>query len=136
MEVKCIADTGEAYRGKKMPVGYSEKTYFGGVRVGEEYTVVGMTLVDDILHYIVDEGTPVNYPYMLFEIIDSRLPPMWHFNKIDLPATEISAVWGYYELCFDPDHYDALFDSERNACTLYYQRKKEIEDSLSNDIDL
>src|SRR5688500_11381372 len=48
---------------------------------GEEHFVLGVS--DEHYRVIVDDGEPVLYEKLLFEVIDASIPPGWAFREYD-----------------------------------------------------
>lgn len=143
MKVRCIYNTGEDIRGyeNKPLIKKEELGRFGstghtefGLTVGKEYIVMGMIFGEGSLDYLIDDGGYAStYPYPLFEVIDNKLPSGWFFKSLkntdeNYPYQE--AVWGYYELIFDTDHYEKLVDIDEEAQRIYFRRKIELEKEL------
>jgi len=144
MKVKCIFNTGKAlrpYEGKPLKsyefgkFGASESTHYGLLEIGREYIVMGIFLREGVLGYLIDDGGVIStYPYQLFEVTDNKLPADWYFRAFTreddrFPYQE--AVWGYYELCFEDNHYEQLVEREEQAMRIYYRRKIEFEKALA-----
>lgn len=140
MKVRCIYNTGDSlrvYENKFLSndelgkFGTTGQTEFG-VILGKEYIVMGMILGEGILTYLIDDSGYVSaYPYALFEVIDNKLPASWFFKSLkntdkNYPYQE--AIWGYYELVFDDDHYEKLVDIDEDAQRIYFKRKIELEE--------
>jgi len=105
-----------------------------GIELNEEYVVMGITLYSDsnCYYYLIDtNGKPTWYPYLLFEIIDNRLPSNW-FLKLYNPDTEIeiTSILGFEELCNDEDFYDKLIERNDEVMRIYFKRKIELEKEL------
>lgn len=134
MKVKCISNTGKALNGyQRKPLGSSDITQYGQLEISKEYIVMGMIMSEGYLSYLVDDGVISACPYQLFEVIDNKLTSNWFFKsftKDDDIYPYQEAVWGYYELCFDTNHYEQLVDMEENAMRIYFRRKIEIENEL------
>lgn len=143
MKVRCIYNTGEALRVyENKPLSKDELGKFGatgqtefGLIIGKEYIVMGMLLGEGCLDYLIDDGGYVSaYPYPLFEVIDNKLPSSWFFKSLkntdeNYPYQE--AIWGYYELVFDDNHYEKLVDVDEEAQRIYFRRKIELEKELA-----
>jgi hypothetical protein len=131
MKIKCINNTGLAFKGYNMPLGHFETSEFC-LTIGEEYTVMGIVLAEGLITYLIDDkGRVTLYPFQLFEVTDNRISNKWFFKKYTkddelYPFAE--AVWGYYELVFDDSHYEELVDLNEDAYQIYFKRKLEIED--------
>lgn len=103
-----------------------------GLELEKEYLVMGITLAEKQLWYLVDEqGRPSFYPYQLFQITNASISPNWHFklyNEDDeIFPFDKEAMWGYFELCFDANHYEQLVNRDVKALELYFKRKIELE---------
>jgi hypothetical protein len=136
MKIKCVQNTGEILMNyERRPLGTSEITEYGELEIGREYLVMGMILFNNYLSYLIDDnGLIAACPYQLFEVIDYKLYGNWYFraftNDDDVfPYQE--AIWGYYELCFDDNHFEQLIEKKECAQRIYFKRKIEIEKQLS-----
>jgi hypothetical protein len=103
-----------------------------GLELEKEYLVMGMVLAEKQLWYLIDEnGKPSFFPYQLFYIIDTSISSNWHFKlygKDDgIFPFDKEAMWGYYELCLDENHYEQIINRESKALELYFKRKIELE---------
>ncbi len=131
MKVKCIFNTGKALLDyERIPLGTTDITQYGQLEIGKEYLVMGMIMTDGYLTYLVDDDVINACPYQFFEITDSQLTPNWYFKaltKQDKNYPNQEAVWGYYELCFNDNHYAQLVDMEESAMRIYFKRKIETE---------
>lgn len=111
--------------------GATALTKYGGLTIGKEYLVMGMLLGEGCLDYLIDHGGYVSaYPYPLFETVDNKIPSSWFFKSLkntdeNYPYQE--AIWGYYELVFDDNHYEKLVDADEEAKQIYFRRKIELE---------
>jgi len=144
MKIKCINNTGESLRsyentnlkkeelGRFGATGYTEY----GLVIGKEYLVMGMIFGEGSLDYLIDDGRVIStYPYPLFEVIVNDISPKWFFKSFkkdddNYPYQE--AVWGYYELVFDENHYEELVEMEEKAHRIYFRRKIELENYYQN----
>ena len=122
MKIRCIHNTGQAlraYESKKLSkdelgrFGATGHTEFG-LTIDKEYLVMGMLMGKGVLDFLIDDGNISSYPYPLFEVVDSNLPSNWFFKSYkntdeNYPYQE--AVWGYYELVFDENHYENLIET-------------------------
>ena len=139
MKVRCLYNTGEVLRNydkktlekdKLGRFGATSNTCFGLV-INKEYVVMGMILGEGVLDYLIDDGGYVSaYPYPLFEVLDNQLPQSWYFRSLkdtdkNYPYQE--AIWGYYELAFDDDHYEKLVEMDEESIRIYFKRKMEFE---------
>ncbi len=109
------------------------KSYGGFGTVGQEYFVTGILLGGGLTEYLVNDDQII-FSSPFFTITDKPIPPNW-FCKIYTPEdyqySYKEAVLGYYELCFDEQHYPDLVEREPAAMQLYFQRKLETEKSLN-----
>ena len=143
MKIKCINNTGEALRSyentdlKKEELGRFGATVYTqyGLIIGKDYLVMGMILGEGTLDYLIDDDGVISaYPYPLFEVIDNKVSSNWFFRtfkKDDNIYPYQEAVWGYYELVFDDSHYEKLVDRDEEAHRIYFKRKIELENILS-----
>ena len=143
MKVRCIYNTGKALRPyEDKPLADNQFGKFGasyhtvfGVAIDKEYIVMGMIFGEGELDYLLDDdGYIFAYPYLLFEVIDNKLPSSWFFKALkdtDNHFPYQMAIWGYYELVFDETHYEKLVDRQEDACRVYFRRKIELEKELS-----
>lgn len=111
-----------------LPLGVPNNFNFG-LEVNKEYLVMGISLFDNFIYYLVDEnGRPNWFPCEIFEITESRLNPNWHFNFLTASETQpSSAIWGFYELCFTDKFYDLLIERDESTMIIYFKRKIEME---------
>lgn len=103
-----------------------------GLELEKEYLVMGIVLAEKQLWYLVDEKSrPSFFPYQLFEVTDASISTNWHFKLYSeddgIFPFDKEAMWGYYDLCFDENHYEQIVDREPGALELYFKRKTEIE---------
>jgi len=141
MKVKCINNTAKVLMNyPKKPLGISENSKYGLLEIGKEYLVMGIITGEGMLNYLIDDsGIISTCAYQLFDIIDNNLPSNWFFkaytNNDDVyPYRE--AIWGYYELCNDVNHYEQLIEHEEVALHIYFRRKVEIERNNVSDLEL
>ena len=80
------------------------------------------------LYYLIDnDNSPDVYPYMLFDVIQPKVPSDWNMRVYDKESSPyISMLLGFKE--FDLDLYENLFEREKEALLLYAKRKKELEE--------
>ncbi len=122
MKVKCIHNTGKAFRGHKMPNGYSEISQFGGLDLGDEYFVAGVVVFEGLTNYLIDEdGSPSFVPYMLFQITDPRILEVWQSSVTNSGGRDF-ITFGYSEFCFDAEHFDGLVNLEAKHIELFEKR--------------
>ena len=109
-----------------------------GLIINKEYLVMAILftndntsyLKDSAIHYLVDEnGRPDFYPSNIFKLSCSKIDSKWNFSikKSDLNGEGFRArtLLGYYEICYDAEHFDQIILGEQNGIELYYKRKKE-----------
>jgi hypothetical protein len=142
MKIRCINNTGEALRAyENKSLSKDELGRFGatghtqfGLTIGDEFLVMGMLLGEGTLSYLINDGRLIgSYPYPLFEVVDNKTPSNWFFKSLkntDKKYPYLEAVWGYYELVFDDNHYEQLVDFEEEAHRIYFKRKIELEKEL------
>jgi hypothetical protein len=93
MKVKCLYNTGDAIReyeykplereilGRFGATGYSQ---YNELDIGREYLVMGIIIFETYQAYLIDgDGLISACPCQLFEVVDSKLNPNWHFRQID-----------------------------------------------------
>ena len=141
MKVRCIYNTGESLRpyenkplikGKFGRFGVSENSKFSEINIGTEYLVMGLIIFETYQAYLIDDnGFISTFPCQLFEIIDSKANPNWHFRLIEKKEDIypfIQAIWGYYELCFDKKSYENLIvEKAEESQRIYFRRKLEVD---------
>ena len=114
MKVKCLQNNPDT-----VPIGVPNDFYYG-LEINKEYFAMGLLLADKQLWYLIDENSKPNfYPFQLFQLTETKVNSSWYFKIFDeddgiLPFNK-EAIWGYYELCFDHNHYEQLIDREREA---------------------
>jgi hypothetical protein len=82
-----------------------------GLEVGREYAVLGISLYNDRLRFLIDQQKfpPGWLSVAFFELVNSRQPPHWDFQFFNVSGFEpherraFQAVWGYGELVRDVD---------------------------------
>ena len=148
MKVKCIYNTGDFLRDyENRPIEKEQLGRFGetaytqyGLIINKEYTVMGMLLGQGSLNFLIDEAGYISaYPYPLFKVIDNKLPSSWYFSSLkntDHQYPYQEAIWGYYELVFEQEHYEKLVNMEETATRKYFIRKFEMEKELNEEADL
>lgn len=132
MKAQCRCKTGLGLvRYPRKAIGTTEETCYGELEIGRIYLVMGMTLVDGVLNYLIDSGRVINaHHHQLFEIIENKIPPTWFFRSFtdtDKFFQGLEAIWGYHELVFDSNHYEKLIEMEDEAHETYFLRKIELE---------
>jgi hypothetical protein len=113
-----------------LPVGYLKETEIELI-LGKEYLVMGITIFDNYLYYLIDEDSrPSWFPYIFFKISDSRLSSNWYFNKITtLQQSTSEVVLGYYDLCFVKGYSDRLMGRNEYEMRIYFREKMKIENN-------
>ena len=117
------------------PEGCPDKFDYG-LTLGKEYLVMGMVLYKDsnILYFLIDEdGSPSCFPFLLFSIKDNSIPDNWCIllnpkeeNRYTF-ENHIYYICGFKELSNDENYYFELVLREKEAMTIYFQRKMELE---------
>lgn len=129
MRVKCLYN-----RGSELDTNYllrcrdTVNTEYP-LKKGEIYVVYGQAIIEDLLYYLVlgtYQNLPNWYPAELFEIVDGSVCFDWFF-RYDIKQFP-TALWGYYELIVDKDHYENLIEREPVAVKTFLKRKKEIDE--------
>lgn len=146
MKVKCIYNSGEALRlyeyesiplkemiGRFGATAYSE---YNEIKVGKEYLVMGIIVFETYQGYLIDDDGFISCcPCQLFEVIDDKMHPNWHFRLIEKEENIypfIQAILGYYELCFDKKAYEYLIvEKDKKYEAVYFKKKSEIERNTS-----
>ncbi|BBW98643.1 phosphoribosylaminoimidazole synthetase [Geobacillus icigianus] len=130
MKARCIANTGKDISEKALSIGYSTETVFE-LEIGRVYTVYGVCLWRDSLHYLIkgeEHNYPSWYPSELFDVSDRLLPVEWYYDYFR--ACDITAIWGYKELVEDDSHFDGLMERDNKALEVFLKRKQEIDDYI------
>ena len=93
MEVACLKSMGSELSAPDHGFWYSPSTHFP-VTIGNRYRVVGMSLYNHRLAYLVenDASRPDWLPVGLFSIIDPRLPSDWSFRFPRSPVICLKAL--------------------------------------------
>jgi hypothetical protein len=144
MKVRCLYNTGEALRAYEYKplekevfgrFGASGHTAYGGVDIGQEYLVMGIIIFETHQAYLIDDSGLISaYPCQLFEVIDDKVSPNWHFRPIEKDEAIypfVQAIFGYFELCFDKKSYENLIvEMDEEAMRIYFRRKIELEKEL------
>ena len=130
MRIRCIVNS-EEVQGNDY-IGTFEATI--NTRLGEtlkEYLVMGIMLGEGSLAYLIDDdGFIIARPSPLYEVVNNTLTSAWYFRALkntDKGYPYREAIWGYYELCFDDNHYEQLVEMEEEARMIYFRRKEELE---------
>jgi hypothetical protein len=138
MRVKAIATSGKNLSNKSLEALHSNDEEFQ-LNIGDIYTVYGINVWRGIVHYLTFDkwyNNPFWTPAELFEIVDNRLPPDWHFKFYgyeDKHMDLVNAVFGYKELALNPRHYFELINREGDSSLIFKTRKKEI-DAFHNNL--
>lgn len=145
MKVRCKYNTGQdlrRYENKLLKeeelgrFGTTANSIYGEITVGREYLVMGMIMFESYLSYLVDDDGLISAcPCQLFEVVDDKVDPKWHFRLIEKEEDiypYIQAIWGYYELCFDRNSYEKLIvEKAEDVYQTYFKRK-----NTSNNIQI
>lgn len=124
MKVKCLYNDPN-----NLPEKFLSDFNFG-LQLEKEYIVTGIMKNGDQISYFIDEnGKPNFYPKEIFEVIDAQLSDAWYFREYsmdDVMYNYVQMIFGYYELCFDQNHYEDLVYRDDDALKLYIKRKEEM----------
>ena len=146
MRVRCLYNTGDALRpfeyeslmkemlGRFGVTGYSK---FGELDLGKQYLVMGVIVFKTYQAYLIDDGRAVSAcPCQLFEVLDDRTNPNWHFRIIEKDEDVypfVQALFGYYELCHDRKSYENLIvEKDEASLRTYFRQKVEYEKMEGN----
>jgi len=140
MKVKCVSNSGISLRTYEYePI--NNKEVFGrfgvsemgeyAIEVGKEYLVMGLIIFQTYQAYLIDESGDISAcPCYLFESIDSKINPNWHFRLIEKDEDIypfVQAVFGYPELCSDKKAYENLIvEMKEETQQVYFKRKIEL----------
>lgn len=142
MKVRCINNTGEFLRTfeykdlKKKMMGRFGATGYSGydeLWIGKEYLVMGIIIFETYQAYLIDTdgGLITACPCQLFEVVDNKVNPEWHFRLIEKDEAIypfVQAVLGYPELCSDKKAYENLIvEMDEQAQRTYFRRKIALE---------
>lgn len=98
------------------------------VTIGNIYEIYGQMIYGGILYYLIDPDglyKPNWYPSDLFEIYEGSIPSNWHFKTISgCSVDDVSAIWGYFELVENPDHFNSLAEREGMALKIFESRAR------------
>jgi len=147
MKVRCLYDNGEALRpyeyeplrkdmiGRFGATGYSE---YGVLTIGKEYLVMGVIIFQTYQAYLIDDNGLISAcPCQLFEVVDNKVNPNWHFRLIEKDEDIypfVQSIFGYPELCSDKKAYENLIvEMEEDTQRIYFRRKIELEKELSKE---
>ncbi|HZV68959.1 MAG TPA: hypothetical protein VFG10_05415 [Saprospiraceae bacterium] len=111
--------------------GASVFSIYGEIENGKEYLVMGMIMFESYLGYLIDDnGFISTCPCYLFEIVDNKITPNWHFRLVGKEEETypfVQAIWSYYELCFDKRAYESLIiEKTEESHQIYFKRKFEM----------
>ncbi len=129
MRIKCIGNNGSYLDKITLQKSGDLKTVEYPIKIGDEYVVYGQMIYDEVLYYLIKgtyEDLPSWYPAELFEVTNNLIYMEWYF-RFD-SKSELSAIWGYWELVFSLEHYDGLIDREKKDIKIFLDRKKEIDE--------
>lgn len=135
MIIKCLHNTGHALRqyeykpleneilGRFGSTAYSQ---YNELSIGQEYLVMGLIIFETYQAYLIDDNGFISvFPCQLFEVIDSKMTPNWHFRLIEKNEDLypfIQAIFGYYELCFDKKAYESLIiERSKESQQIYFK---------------
>lgn len=139
MIVKCLYNKGQELRiyeyeplekdilGRFGATGYTE---YNELTIGKEYLVMGIIIFDTYQGYLIDDDDFIFVcPCQLFEIIDDKVNPNWHFRIIEKKEDIypfIQSIFGYPELCSDKNSYENLIvEKDEEIIRIYFRRKRE-----------
>ena len=129
MRIKCIGNNGNCLSKVMLErLKISEKAEYP-IKIGDEYVVYGQMIYDEVLYYLIKgtyEDLPSWYPAELFEVTNNLIYMEWYF-RFD-SKSELSAIWGYWDLVFSLEHYAGLIDREKKDIKIFLDRKKEIDE--------
>ncbi len=131
MKVKCIINTPDSIKIDNL------KNFNLGLILGKEYLIMGMTVSNEHIWYLIDEQTKPNfYPSVLFDVVENTISEEWFFRLIDASSDDTApfgktAMWGYEELILDSLHYENLLMRKSEALHKYFEVKVKFE-SLTN----
>lgn len=145
MRVRCIKNKGIDLRPYEYEPILGENAFnrFGvselaeyEIEIDKEYIVMGIIIFKTYQSYLLDDnGFISTYPCQLFEVLDGKLGPNWHFRAIQKDEDIypfVQAIVGYSELCFDKKAYENLIvEKEEYAERVYFKRKLELEQELA-----
>lgn len=129
MRIKCIGNNGSYLDKITLQKSGDLKTVEYPIKIGDEYVVYGQMIYDEVLYYLIKgtyEDLPSWYPAELFEVTNNLIYMEWYF-RFD-SKSELSAIWGYWELVFSLEHYNGLIDREKKDIKIFLDRKKEIDE--------
>lgn len=116
-----------------LKLGYSSETDFH-LEIETTYIVYGVTMWKSVLHFLVipaKASLPNWYPAGVFEVVDGRIPPGWHFIHFEEDnPDERKFLLGYKELTQDATHYVGLIERDINAIRVFNMRREEIQNAF------
>lgn len=130
MKVKCNANLGKSLSPNALKVVGFISTNFQ-LEIGDTYNVYSISLYKGILNYLtIDRWNtyPFWFPAELFSIENPSVPQNWYF-RFNNPPTRggLEALWGYWDMVHDPNHYDNLIERESNALKVFFEEKTVID---------
>lgn len=128
MKIKCVSNSGKDLSKRNIELGNSPGYIYEELKVNQIYIVYGMIFVKGTVEYLIEAGdSPTFVPAEFFKVVESLIPPMWHFGFFKEKTVE--AMFGYKELALDEDHNVQLTlrESEKDF-KIFYQRKNEIDE--------
>lgn len=127
-----FADLAEHQRGRFDDL---DGTY--SVTVGTTYSVVGMGVWENVLHFLVqgDLSLPEFIPAGLFQCESQALPESWQFSLLPGIAAEgaalwenpCSALWGYSDLVRDAGHAQLLGERDPGALATFRDELRKLD---------
>lgn len=135
MKILCISNEGYQFSKNMAIKGNEKKIMYDGVQKNKIYLVYGIILHEGSIKYLLfDEHKMPNwYPAELFSLIDTKIPNDWNYQFFGYKDAGVSAIWGYYELVFDDNHFDGLSEQDHNEYELFLKRKQEIDKQVNED---
>jgi hypothetical protein len=149
MKIKCVGNKGSDLTNYEYnnEINFNKFGRFGATRIseyneliiGETYIVMGIYIFNDYQGFLIDSLNLVGvYPCQLFEVIDNRMFPQWHFRIIDkneLMYPFIQAIIGYSELCTELNSYEKLIVDKDTISYANYFKNKSLVMNWDNNID-
>ena len=134
MRVRCIAELPTSQQAEKLGRYYKTRTQAFGIAVGQEYVVFALKVLGgqlwiDITDPHVESGYLFSAPFLLFELIDGRVPSIWEARVTDRAELKMAP-----KSFFAAFYYDRLFEGvEDNVADFRRVRQQlELEDRLSS----
>ncbi len=163
MKVRCINNKGDFLRrfeygslekNVQGRFGATDHTEYNEIDIGTEYLVMGIIIFKTYQAYLIDDfrlidgseiidksrlinggGFIYACPCQLFEVVDNKVSPNWHFRLIEKDEDIypfVQAIFGYPELCSDKKAYENLIvEMEEETQSIYFRRKIELEKELA-----